>query len=493
MKTNLRGLLATMFATGLLAACSSDGGNTNPGTDAGVTTDMGPTTDMGVTDGGATDRPATDRPATDRPAVDAGNLVAAACGAAMDISARTPAADGAIHVMGDNTDAPAVQIGNLGLAAMGGCLGATSGGDGSKGGAVVYRYTARTGGVLTVSTANPGTDEFDTVVAVLSACSATATPLACNDDVGSGNLLSTARTSVPLTMGQSVFIVVGGWGAQPKGAATGAFELTVRESAPIAAGMPCPMGSVCATGSICVGATAMNSGVCTADGTAPGAACRTTAPFCDGTFACSVATPSMATRGICRRSAAPGEACGATATCTMMSFCPNFASTAPAGSDAGVSADGGAPAAARYCTLPTMESEPNNTPAAPQAAVTQTTVFRGAITPGTDVDCYAVTVPAGATLYAETSDAQGTCNLGDGEDTVLRIYRQGTAAPIAENDDLAMGTLCSRLDGRTTPALLRVAAGTYSVCVSPYLMMGATEGTPIPAYYLTVGVTPPAP
>ena len=77
MKTNLRGMLATMLATGLLAACSSDGGN-NPGTDAGVPTDMGMTTDMGGTDGGATDAPRTDAPRTDAPRVDAGNPVAAA-------------------------------------------------------------------------------------------------------------------------------------------------------------------------------------------------------------------------------------------------------------------------------------------------------------------------------------------------------------------------------------------------------------------------------
>ena len=37
---------------------------------------------------------------------------------------------------------------------------------------------------------------------------------------------------------------------------------------------------------------------------------------------------------------------------------------------------------------------------------------------------------------------------------------------------------------------LRVAAGTYTFCVSPYAEMGA-EGTPIPAYYLTIGVTAP--
>ncbi len=63
MKTNLRGMLATMLATGLLAACSSDGGN-NPGTDAGVPTDMGVTTDMGGTDGATAPRAPTPRAPT---------------------------------------------------------------------------------------------------------------------------------------------------------------------------------------------------------------------------------------------------------------------------------------------------------------------------------------------------------------------------------------------------------------------------------------------
>lgn len=484
MKTNLRGLLATMFATGLLAACSSDGGTPTPTPDAG--TDIG-TSDIGTADVPRSDA-STDRPATDAPRVDAGNLVAAACGAAVDISSMTPGADGAIHVTGDNTDGPAVQIGDLGLAAEGGCLGATSGGDGAKGATLVYRYTTRTAGILTASTANAAT-EFDTVVAILPTCSATATPLACNDDAA-GALTSTARTSMALTAGQTVFIVVGGWGATPKGAVmnqVGAFELTVRESAPIAIGMPCPLGQVCAAGSICVGASAMNSGVCTADGTAPGAACRTAAPFCDTAFSCSVATPSMAARGICRRTVAIGEVCGATAVCATMGFCPNFTSVMTPAGDAGVAADAGAPTAMRYCSATVAETEPNNTPAAPQAAVTTTTVFRGAIATGTDVDCYAITVPAGTTLYAETSGADGTCSLADGEDTIINIYRQGVTAPIATNDDISMANVCSRITGTT--AVTRVPAGTYSVCVSPYVMMGDTEGTPIESYYLTIGLT----
>ena len=174
----------------------------------------------------------------------------------------------------------------------------------------------------------------------------------------------------------------------------------------------------------------------------------------------------------------------------MMAFCPNFATAAPVSGDAGVGTDAGAPVSARYCTLPTAEIEPNNTAAAPQAAVTQTTVFHGALATGTDVDCYAVTVPVGTSLYAETSDANGTCALGDGEDTVLNIYRQGETTALATNDDAASMYLCSRISGTT--AVTRVPAGTYSICVSAYGATGDAGGTPtaIPSYYLTVGITP---
>lgn len=488
MKTNLRGLLATMFATGLLAACSSEGNTPTPVTDAGTVTDMGVSaTDVPRTDAAATDRPAV---AVDRPP--AGNPVTAACSAATDLSSMTPGADGAIHVMGDNSEGAPITVGNIGTIPEGGCLNAQMG---EKGMVLIYRYTMRTAGTLRVSTANAGTSDaaFDTVVAVLGTCTATAMPLACNDDLGTAAGMthryhSTASTRA-LMMGQTVFIVVGGYGASAKEGSTGAFELTVAEAAPIAIGMPCAVAQVCATGSACVGATAMNSGTCAADGTAPGAVCRAAAPFCDGTFTCSVAMPSMAARGICRRPAAPGEACGPTASCTMMSFCPNFASTAPVAADAGVGTDAGAPMTARYCTLPTAEIEPNNTPAAPQAAVTTTTVFRGSLATGNDVDCYAVTVPVGTSLYAETSDANGTCALGDGEDTLLNIYRQGETAALANNDDVAMGYLCSRIVGTT--AVTRIPAGTYSICVSAY-GAGTDGGAPvaIPSYYLTVGITP---
>ena len=492
MTLQTRWWLPMVMAGSLVMACGSSGGGGGTTTPDASTTDApmtDATTDMGTPTDAPTDRPA-DRAdvATDRT-----SPAAAACASATDISSMTPGSDGAIHVMGDNSSGAPVQIGSL----PDGCPLNTSGGDqGYKGNVVVYRYTMRSAGLLRVSTNNPGTEDgFDTVVAVLSACTASANSLACNDDVGGGNFTSTATTTTSLMMGQSVFIVVGGWGTDPAKGATGAFELTVAETAPTPVGGPCMAGTVCVANAVCIpniGSTTM--GTCLANGASRGL-CRTSGTACDTGLQCTVEMPSEDAPGQCLTPAMVGQPCGQLGVCVMNSVCPNIliggASTGDAGvSDAGTSTmDGGTmPAVTRRCVAPVPEVEPNNTPAMPQATVTSSTVFHGALTAG-DTDCYSVTVPAGTTIYAETSDANGTCDLGEGGDTVLRVYRQGESAVLAENDDISSSNVCSRLNGASTAALARVAAGTYSVCVTGYAAPDASAG-PIMSYYLTIGLTP---
>ncbi len=516
MTFQTRWWLPMAMASSLVVACGSSGGGGGGGATVDAGTDTPVTSDITATDAPA-DRPAdatTDRvtPPVDRPAGPN------PCAAPTDISSMMPRADGAIHIMGDNGAGAPVQLGALPM----GCPLGTSGGDkGYKGNVVVYRYTMRATGLLRVSTNNPGTEEgFDTVVAVLATCSATGASLACSDDVGGGNLTSTATTSAPVMMGQSVFIVVGGWGTDPAKAAQGTFELTVAETAPVAIGGACMAGSVCASGSACVpnvGSTTM--GTCLANGANRGL-CRVMAPNCDTGLSCTAAEPTAAAPGQCLPPAGLGEPCGAVGICSMGNVCPNFIApatvtppprpvdagsdaavdaTAPSdvtatdaasadvpASDAGAPTDAGAPVASRRCVAPVAEVEPNNSQMAAQAAVTTSTTFRAGLTAG-DVDCFAVTVPVGTTISAETHDATGTCNLGDGADTIVRVYSMGGAMPIAENDDIAMGNLCSRLPG-TTAALTRVPAGTYQVCVSGYAAADAGS-TPIMNYYLTIGLT----
>ena len=190
------------------------------------------------------------------------------CAIAVDLSAGTPGADGTIRIASYNYAAPAAGLGDLGLLGAGGCLGQTSGGAGAVGYPVVFRYTMRTTAALVASTDNVGTDgTFNSVVAVLPTCTAAARPLACNDDVasaGTTNRRSTARSAVALPAGQTVYVVVEGWGRTAIDASTGSFELSIREQHPIAVGGACSAGELCVTGAVCVGATPTVAGTCVA-------------------------------------------------------------------------------------------------------------------------------------------------------------------------------------------------------------------------------------
>ncbi|MFO0646218.1 MAG: hypothetical protein U0326_08260 [Polyangiales bacterium] len=490
--------LPMLMAGSLVVACSSGGGG-------GGTTDASTTTDTPVTDattdttsptdtgGDARTDARTDTSPTDRPAT-------GACASVTDISSMMPGSDGAIHVTGNNESGAPMSLGALPDTCVNGGRG------GEKGSVVVYSYTMRAAGTLRVSTTNAGTSDamFDTVVAVLSTCSVGGAALACNDDTGDAaphRLHSRAQTSA-LMAGQRVFIVVGGYGMDAASASTGDFELTVQEAPPTPVGGACSAGAVCVANATCVanvGSTTM--GTCLANGANRGI-CRTSGTACDTGLTCTVEMPSADANGQCLPPSMVGQPCGQLGVCVMSSVCPNFliggsSSMGDAGvvdggaTDAGSGMDGGTtPAVTRVCVAPVAEMEPNNTPAMPQAAVTSSTVFRGALTAG-DTDCYSVTVPAGTSIFAETSDFNGTCNLGDGADTVLRVYRMGETMPLAENDDAAGRGLCSTLNSTATPvtALTRVAAGTYSVCVSAYSMPDAgTPADPIMSYYLTIGL-----
>jgi hypothetical protein len=241
----------------------------------------------------------------------------------------------------------------------------------------------------------------------------------------------------------------------------------------VPAGMACdPTGrtSVCAMGANCAPTTNFSGFQCTAAG-GFGAACRTTAPFCDMGLACSAAMPTAMAPGVCRSMAmAPaGMPCDyryRLTTCATPSVCVP-------GGNAGV------------CGMSRMETEPNNTPMTAQAAVTMGTSYTGSLTMGTDVDCYNVTVPANASLFVETSDGTpGGCP--EMADSIVTVYN-AAGMQIAQNDD-APGSLCSRIDGSFGGALNRLAAGTYSVCVSAFAGMGGAQ--PIMGYHLAIGIVP---
>ncbi len=643
--------LAALLASGAMTACSS-AGNTSTG-DAGPAADLGSPTDTPR----ATDAPRTDA-TSDRPV-----STADPCTGVRDLSAMTPGADGAIHVTGDNSAAPGVSLGTLPMSCVSG---------GSKGAVLVFQYTMRTSALLRVSTDNPGTDDaLDSVVAVLPTCSRTAASLACNDDVGSGNTLSTATTAASVAAGTHVFVVVGGFGMDAASGSTGAFELTVREITPLASGRACTDADVCVTGNHCLASPMTpTSRVCVPDGTAggacntgatcnaglacagngvcraplaanavcmatdacaagshcvavnpdgslrrcladgaAGAACRVTGAACDAGLTCSATMPTATAPGVCRAAVAVGAACdtahscpaaahclsvasdptmttcqadgavgtlcrraapfcdagltcsaddptmqtgicqtvvmgtgacdltGRTSTCAGDNECaPNATFTAGAcaapGTAASVScrATGAACDAGLACSqmTPTMsnpgvcqravaagaacdyrygatacmggsvcapssatagtcvatrpEAEPNNTPAAPQAAVSASTVFQAAITPATDADCFSVTVPANASLYLEVGDGHDGCPAM--ADSILTLYT-AAGVQLASDDDGGAG-LCSLLDGVRSGPAHRLAAGTYVACVNAY--GGARGPAAIAQYYVSVGI-----
>ena len=227
----------------------------------------------------------------------------------------------------------------------------------------------------------------------------------------------------------------------------------------------CPSGSSCAPNAM------LNDGACAVNGTAAGTPCRDMAPRCDGMLTCSTDMGA----GVCRRTVPAAMPCDLryrSTVCATGSTCLGASATAATGT----------------CTAPTMEMEPNNAPAMGNGPVTATTIFRGAIMPGTDVDCFRVTVPMGATLTAFTSDDAGTCNLGMGGDTILTLNNP-MGMPIATNDDFAGRMLCSEINPMTMGAA-PLAAGTYSVCVSAFApMMG--DPVAIASYYLTVRINAP--
>ncbi len=349
-----------------------------------------------------------------------------------------------------------------------------------------FRYTPTATGPLAVSTDNAGTtpNNFDTVAWAYASCAAPtgdagSGSLGCNDDSATAPRTLTSRftTTAPVTAGTPIYIFVGGYGSAT--ASTGTFELSVTEITTVAVGGACdPMRvmNICATGSACV--TASGASTCVADGTA-GRPCRMAEPRCDTGLACS-ATSATAS-GVCRRSIAAGGACapGSTDLCATGNAC--LPTTATAGT----------------CSMTTTaETEPNNTPAAAQATITAARIYSGMAT-NTDADCFHVTIPMGAGLFAEsTLPATPTCPSGVGgggdagtgsPDPVIQVYNPANTEieDLDDADDATGRGLCGTVNPTVDMNARNLAAGVYTVCIKAY------NTTPI-NYLLTIGIIPGA-
>lgn len=216
----------------------------------------------------------------------------------------------------------------------------------------------------------------------------------------------------------------------------------------------------CEAGFGCAPDATFAGGTCAALGGA-GTACRMGEPQCDAGLTCA----AVGGRNLCRREVAVDASCDWR---YGSAYCASGAACLPAGPSRGV------------CAPPVMETEPNNSPTMPQGPVTQSSVFRGSITVGTDtIDCYRARVPMGASLFIESHDNMGGCHAGDPIIGVLNA----AGAVIAENDDISTTNLCSRIDGLAAGPLHAMAAGDYSVCIRSYNAAQA-----IPQYYLTISI-----
>lgn len=191
--------------------------------------------------------------------------------------------------------------------------------------------------------------------------------------------------------------------------------------------------NICDTGSSC--AVVEGSARCVADGTAPLSNCRS-GNQCDAGLACAAELG-----GRCVVVGMAGSAC-----------VPRFNS---------VRCTGGTSCVARSfsegtCESPTMESEPND--ALTGGTPANSLAVRGALG-RFDLDCFALTVPDGASVFAQAVNPAGLCT----SNLVLDLY--GPSGAWLGGDADAGPAGCPRVDGGVYSWARALAGGTYRVCV----------------------------
>lgn len=149
-----------------------------------------------------------------------------------------------------------------------------------------------------------------------------------------------------------------------------------------------PGGVICATGTACArGEGSATAGTCVAEGTAAGAACRTTGTRCDGSLRCTTATGA----GVCQSEGAAG-ACDPR---TLALGCATGRVCRATGFNTG------------RCAETVAEVEPNDRVSLAQSLAGSSSVA-GTLGSG-DVDCVAVTATANDRIVARAANAAGLC------------------------------------------------------------------------------------
>lgn len=239
----------------------------------------------------------------------------------------------------------------------------------------------------------------------------------------------------------------------------------------------CPMNSECVPGgTMGSGATMF---VCAALGTAAGTSCREMGTRCDMGLACMAANgPSHCVRDV----AMAGGECDplyGTVRCMGTEVCRATSPTAGT------------------CGAATMEpSGDNDDPAMPGAPVATPAAIRGSINPADDLDCYAVTVPAGGgSIFAATSDGAGGCPTGTATNSMgmtmtyagdTQLFLLDSRQRVVESNDDSLTSVCSTIDGTNAASgAHNLPAGNYTVCVRSY-----NGSLSISSYVLHLNVTP---
>ena len=125
------------------------------------------------------------------------------------------------------------------------------------------------------------------------------------------------------------------------------------------------------------------------------------------------------------------------------------------------------------------EVEPNDTSTTSMVLAAPIDVSAGLSSPG-DIDVYALDVPAGGAVWAETNNGPGACLL----DTQMTLYGQDGVTPLVFDDDDGPGP-CARIDPDTDALAAGLVEGRYYLAVDSG---GAGAG----AYVLQVDIRGPS-
>lgn len=231
---------------------------------------------------------------------------------------------------------------------------------------------------------------------------------------------------------------------------------------------PCDFTTDCPDGTACVrtggGTTFM--GTCRPYGT-QGAPCRPTGEACDAGLTCST---QFTREGICQ------------AMTTGMCDARSSSHRCPAGQVCLASSlDQGT------CATSTMETEPNDVPSMTMAITMVPAAVRGSLVQF-DVDCFAVEVPAGGSLFARVATANGLCP----GDLALDLYAIEGAELRLLGSDTDSGVFgCPRIDGADPFGNFPWARNTGTTPVRRFVCVrNNAQGRPaVPNYVVSLAVS----